>query len=95
MRQAGKPRQVFWDTEDIIRRLKRIEGQVRGVQAMVEREATCHDVLTQVAAIEGAIKQVYRIVSACSVAEYLAEMVSADVSANEVKDALKELIRNG
>jgi len=95
MKQNGRGRQVFWDTEDIIRRLKRVEGQVRGVQAMVEREATCHDVLTQVAAIEGAIKQVYRIVSACSVAEYLAEMVSTEVSADEMKDAIKELIRGG
>lgn len=88
-------RQVFWDAEDILRRLRRIEGQVRGVQAMVQREESCHAVLTQVSAIEGAIKQVFRIVSACSVAEHLADMTHGDVDAKEIRDAIKDLIRFG
>lgn len=32
-------------------RLKRIEGQVRGLQAMIERDAYCYDILTQSSAI--------------------------------------------
>ena len=38
--------------KDIITRLKRIEGQVKGVQKMVEEDKYCVDILTQVAAIE-------------------------------------------
>ena len=36
----------------LIRRLNRIEGQVRGVKGMVEKEAYCTDILTQVSAIQ-------------------------------------------
>ena len=39
-------------------RLKRIEGQVRGVQGMVEDERYCIDVLTQISAIQAALDKV-------------------------------------
>ena len=41
--------------EALIRRLSRIEGQVRGVKGMVEKEAYCTDILTQVSAIQSAL----------------------------------------
>lgn len=88
-------RQVFWDLDDILRRLKRIEGQVRGVQSMVQREEACQSILTQVAAVEGAIKQVSRIVSACSVAEHLTSRSEIPVDPEEMKSAIKELMRYG
>jgi DNA-binding FrmR family transcriptional regulator len=40
------------------RRLRRIEGQVRGLQRMVREEAYCIDVLTQVSAVTRALEQV-------------------------------------
>ena len=39
----------------LIRRLNRIEGQVRGVKGMVEKEAYCTDILIQVSAIQSAL----------------------------------------
>lgn len=36
-------------------RLKRIEGQVRGLQAMIERDAYCYDILTQSSAVNAAM----------------------------------------
>ena len=39
----------------LLNRLRRIEGQVRGLQAMVEADAYCNDILTQSAAINAAI----------------------------------------
>ncbi len=44
--------------KDILLRLKRIEGQIRGLQRMVQEEASCVDILTQVAAVTSAIKKV-------------------------------------
>ncbi|HBH88104.1 MAG TPA: transcriptional regulator [Syntrophaceae bacterium] len=41
----------------IISRLRRIEGQVRGLQRLIENEASCVDVLTQVSAVTSAIKK--------------------------------------
>lgn len=46
------------DTERLVRRLRRIEGQVRGVERMVEEEAYCLDVLQQVEAITAAADEV-------------------------------------
>jgi CsoR family transcriptional regulator, copper-sensing transcriptional repressor len=43
------------DKDAIIRRLARIEGQVRGLRAMVDEEAYCVDVLTQIAAATKAL----------------------------------------
>ncbi|MGM7700776.1 metal-sensing transcriptional repressor [Pseudalkalibacillus sp. Hm43] len=49
-------------TEDekikVLNRLKRIEGQVRGLQKMVEDDRYCMDVLVQISAINSALKQV-------------------------------------
>lgn len=44
--------------EDYLRRLRRIEGQVRGLQRMVEQDTYCIDVLTQVAAVTKALQAV-------------------------------------
>ena len=41
--------------DSLIRRLNRIEGQVRGVRGMVEKEAYCTDILTQVSAVQAAL----------------------------------------
>ncbi len=44
--------------KDIQRRLSKIEGQVRGIQRMIDDEKTCVDVLTQIAAVRSAINKV-------------------------------------
>ena len=42
--------------EALLKRLRRIEGQVRGIQGMVEKEAYCTDILTQVSAVQSALR---------------------------------------
>jgi len=44
--------------DDYLRRLKRIEGQARGLQRMVEEEQYCIDILTQVSAMTKALQAV-------------------------------------
>src|ERR687898_317421 len=46
------------DKELLQNRLRRIEGQVRGVQRMVDEEAYCVDVLTQIASVVSALEKV-------------------------------------
>ena len=46
------------DKQDLLDRLKRIEGQVRGLQRMVEEDRYCVDILTQVAAVKAALQRV-------------------------------------
>ncbi len=50
------------DKADLIKRLKRIEGQTRGVQKMVEENRTCEEVLSQLNAINEAVRSVSVIV---------------------------------
>lgn len=44
--------------EDLLLRLRRIEGQVRGLQRMIDEDKYCVDILTQVVAVRGALKKV-------------------------------------
>jgi DNA-binding FrmR family transcriptional regulator len=44
-----------------IGRLRRIEGQVQGLQRMIEGEAYCVDILLQISAVQGALEQVQKL----------------------------------
>ena len=46
------------DKEALTKRLHRIEGQVRGVEKMIEEDRYCIDILTQIAAVKTALEQV-------------------------------------
>jgi DNA-binding FrmR family transcriptional regulator len=48
---------------DIVRRLRRIEGQVRGIERMIEQDRACRDVLDQLAAIQQAVRGVSALVA--------------------------------
>ena len=48
----------YEDKEQVIRRLRRIEGQVRGLQRMVDEDTYCIDILTQISAASSALKKV-------------------------------------
>jgi CsoR family transcriptional regulator, copper-sensing transcriptional repressor len=55
---APPPRGYTATKDDLQKRLKRIEGQVRGVQGMVEDDRYCIDVITQISAIQAALDKV-------------------------------------
>lgn len=46
------------DRQNLITRLKKIEGQVRGLQRMVEEEKYCVDIMHQINAVQGGLKRV-------------------------------------
>ena len=56
---AAAPTRGYTATKDQLqKRLRRIEGQVRGVQGMIEDDRYCIDVLTQISAIQAALDKV-------------------------------------
>ena len=63
------------EKKKLLNRLLRIEGQVRGLQAMVEADAYCNDVLTQSAAVNAAINAFNREL----LAEHLRTCVTRDL----------------
>ena len=47
--------------KDLINRLNRIEGQIRGIKGMVEKDVCCTDILTQVAAVNAALNSFNKV----------------------------------
>ncbi len=58
MSQTTETRGYSKDREAVLKRLRRIEGQVRGVERMVDEDRYCIDVVTQVTAIQAALDKV-------------------------------------
>ena len=48
--------------KDLIARLNRIEGQVRGIKGMIEKDVYCDDVLNQIASVHSAMNSVSRLI---------------------------------
>ncbi len=77
-------RKVFWSDEDLRHRLRRVEGQIRGIEAMVGRVESCNDILVQLAATQGALGKIVKIVEACRVAEKLVGDIADPAMVREV-----------
>lgn len=52
----------YASNEEIMKRLRRIEGQIKGIQRMVEEEKPCRDVLTQISAVRAATNKAGSII---------------------------------
>jgi DNA-binding FrmR family transcriptional regulator len=85
--------------DDYLKRLRRVEGQVRGVQKMVDSDYYCIDVLTQISAITRALQAV----SIGLMEDHLSHCVSEAVMAGgseaqdkirEASDAIARLVRS-
>jgi CsoR family transcriptional regulator, copper-sensing transcriptional repressor len=82
-----------------LKRLRRIEGQVRGLQRMVEQDQYCIDVLTQVSAATKALQAVALSLlddhlSHCVVEAVAAGGDEADHKLQEASDAIARLVRS-
>ena len=87
------------DKDQLLARLRRVEGQVRGIARMVEDDTYCIDVLTQVSAATQALQAV----SLALLEEHLAHCVANAVAAGgdegaaklkEASDAIARLVRS-
>lgn len=77
------------EKERLIKRLKRVEGQVRGIQKMIEEDRYCVDILVQISAIESAMKQVgYAITE-----RHMKHCVSDAIKAGDGNDSIEELMK--
>lgn len=90
-------RPVTPDTQNnISQRLKRIEGQVRGIQRMVEEGRDCREIVNQVAAVKSALGSLNAVVLSCYVRNCLnspEEDVSNDKTADELIDLMLKATR--
>jgi DNA-binding FrmR family transcriptional regulator len=90
----------YRDTKDAqLKRLRRIEGQVRGLQRMVEQDTYCIDVLTQVSAVTKALQAVAlglldEHMSHCLVDAVAQGGDEKDRKLQEASDAIARLVRS-
>jgi DNA-binding FrmR family transcriptional regulator len=85
--------------DDYLKRLRRIEGQARGLQRMVEEEKYCIDILTQISAITKALQSVglgllEEHLGHCVVDAAAAGGPEADAKLKEATDAIARLVRS-
>jgi DNA-binding FrmR family transcriptional regulator len=85
------------DKELLQKRLRRIEGQVRGVQRMVDEESYCIDVLTQIASVVSALEKVGTILLKDHVEHCVRESIEngedADEKIEELTAAVERFLR--
>ena len=79
----------------LINRLNRIEGQVRGIRGMVEKNAYCTDILVQVAAVNAALNSFNKVLLANHIRTCVADDIRAgrDETVDELVKTLGKLMK--
>lgn len=73
--------------KDLIHRLNRIEGQIRGIRGMVERDAYCTDILVQVSAVNAALNSFNKVL----LANHIKTCVTRDIKEGK-EETVDELV---
>ncbi len=83
------------ELKDLMNRLRRIEGQVRGVEKMVENDAYCIDILNQVSAITAALNSFNKVLMGAHIRTCVADDIRKgnDETIDELVGALQKLMR--
>lgn len=68
-------------------RLRRIEGQVQGIQRMVEEDKDCVDILLQLTAVQGAVEQVQKLL----LGQHLESCVAEAVRSGNARDRQRKM----
>ena len=81
--------------KDLMNRLSRIEGQVRGIKGMLEKDAYCPDILIQVAAANAALNSFNKVLLANHIRTCVAEDIRAgkDEVIDELVTTLQKLMK--
>ena len=81
--------------KDLINRLSRTEGQVRGIKKMVENNAYCPDILIQVSAVNAALNSFNKVLLANHIRTCVSEDIRAgkDETVDELVTTLQKLMR--
>lgn len=79
---------------DLLNRLKRAEGQLRGIQRMLEEGQECMDIATQMAAVRKALDSTYVRMTVCFMQQELHAQMGADEGAETRIDAMLESMQD-
>ena len=76
------------ESKDLIHRLNRVEGQIRGIRGMVEQDAYCIDIINQVAAANAALNSFNKLL----LSEHIRTCVTEDIRDGQ-NEKMDELVR--
>ena len=81
--------------KDLLNRLSRIEGQIRGIRGMVERNAYCTDILMQVSAVNAALNSFNKVLLANHIKTCVTEDIrdGKDETVDELVQVLQKLMK--
>ena len=90
-----KKKRTQEEKDALIRRLKLAEGQIRGIQKMLEEDAYCPDVLVQVSAVSAALNSFNRELLACHIRSCVAEDIreGKDEAIDDFVKVLQKLMK--
>lgn len=82
--------------EDLMRRMKRIEGQARGIQRMLDEGQDCEQILIQLGAMKAAINRVGMKAAACNMSLTISEaMQKGDSPDRALDDVIEQFLKLG
>ena len=83
------------EQKDLINRLNRIEGQIRGIKGMIERDAYCIDIINQAAAASSALSSFSKVLLTSHIRTCVAEDVreGKDEKVDELVKTLQKLLK--
>ena len=85
MRTKERSEEEYWD---LVHRLNRVEGQIRGIKGMLEKDAYCVDILNQVSAATSALNSFTRVL----LENHIRSCVAEDIREGK-DDKLEELLK--
>ena len=83
------------EQRDLINRLSRIEGQIRGLKGMIERDAYCIDIINQAAAASSALSSFSKVLLTCHIRTCVEEDIreGREEKVDELVKTLQKLLR--
>jgi CsoR family transcriptional regulator, copper-sensing transcriptional repressor len=81
------------DRDELLSRLRKIEGQIRGIQRMVEGDTYCVDILTQISAVTSGMEKVGLKLLRDHLKGCVSDAIRANGKDNEVDEKLDEVVK--
>ncbi len=78
---------------DLIKRLRRIEGQVRGLQRMIEEDRSCQEIVFQVSAVKSAVVQVAMTILSYQLSSCVVQELARGSSPEQAMEKFAEVFK--
>ncbi|MHB1393141.1 MAG: metal-sensitive transcriptional regulator [Clostridia bacterium] len=78
---------------DILNRMKKIEGQAKGIQRMIDEDKCCGDIMVQISAIRSAINSVGGLIMFRYIKECLKESLKSDKADESIEEIIETIVK--